>query len=67
MPSSKIGVQLFGKYYLRFILANDRQEYWDGRGWTPHRRKALLYYDLDLVRRDRRKLIARQKRHEHEE
>ncbi len=57
-----IGVQIFGHTYVRYILALNDQEYWTGSGWTPHRKRALLYYHLELVQKDRRKLIAAQKR-----
>lgn len=58
----EINVQLFGRHWPRFILARGDQMYWMGTGWTPHRRCALLYAHLDLVREDRRMLIQQQRR-----
>jgi hypothetical protein len=60
--SPEINVQMFGRRWLRFILAKDDGTYWTGQGWTPHRRRALLYYHLRVVQKDRRRLIARQRR-----
>ena len=58
----EINVQLFGRYWLRFILAREDQMYWTGHGWTPFRRRALLYAHLDLVRHDRLELIGQERR-----
>jgi hypothetical protein len=53
----KLGVQLVGKHFLRFIIANDLQEYYtDSSEWSPNRRDALLYAHIELVRFDLRRL-----------
>ena len=59
--SFKIGVQLVGHTYVRYILARSDRQYWDGDDWTPHRNRALLYYHLDLIQQDRRRLLAEQR------
>jgi hypothetical protein len=60
--SSTIGVQLVGKVFPRFILARGDRQYWNGTDWTPCRSQALLYYHLELIQQDRRRLIAIQRR-----
>jgi len=52
----QLGVQLVGKHFLRFIIANDLQEYFTGTEWSRNRREALLYAHIELVRSDLRKL-----------
>ena len=58
----KIGVHLVGHVWPRFILARSDRHYWTGNEWTPHRHKALLYYHVNLIEEDRRKLLAAQRR-----
>ena len=60
-PFSEINVQMFGRRFLRFVLARDDQTYWTGHDWTPHRRQALLYFHLKLAQRERRKLLSQQR------
>jgi hypothetical protein len=58
----EIHVQLLGRHWPRFVLARSDQMYWTGHGWTPFRRRALLYAHLDVVRGDRLELIGEQRR-----
>ena len=51
-PSSQIGVQIVGTRWLRFIIANQRQQVWTGKGWSERRSDALLYAHVDVVRND---------------
>ena len=60
--STKIGVQIVGHTFLRYILARSDRQYWTGADWTPRRHRALLYYDLDLIQKDRRTLLAQERR-----
>ena len=60
--SSKINVQIVGHAFARFILTRSDGNYWTGTDWSPNRHNALLYYHLDLIQKDRRKLIARERR-----
>jgi hypothetical protein len=57
----KLGVQIVGRQFLRFLIANDRQEYWTGADWSPDRAKALIYAHLHLIRSDLRKLKRNRK------
>ena len=52
----KIGVQITGRQFLRFILAADDGTYWTGTEWSPNRREALLYSHIEFVRADLRTL-----------
>ena len=49
---SQIGVQIVGTRWLRFIIANERQQVWTGEGWSDRRSDALLYAHVDVVRAD---------------
>jgi hypothetical protein len=48
----KIGVQIVGTRWLRFIIANGRQQVWTGNGWSDHRNDALVYAHVEVVRQD---------------
>ena len=48
----KITVQICGKHWPRFIIVNDRQQYWTGQEWAPYRCLAMLYAHVDVVRKD---------------
>jgi hypothetical protein len=48
----QIGVQIVGTRWLRFIIANQRQQVWTGNGWSDRRSDALLYAHVDVVRAD---------------
>ena len=48
----KIGVQIIGTRWMRFIIANDRGEVWNGLFWSERRGDALLYAHIELIRRD---------------
>jgi len=54
--SPKIGIQLVGRQFLRFVISADDGTYWTGSEWSANRRDALLYYHIELVRSDLRKL-----------
>ncbi len=58
MPRKRpqIGVQIANARWLRFIIANERQQVWTGRGWSDRRSDAMLYALVKAVRRDVRKL-----------
>ena len=49
---TKIGVQIVGTRWLRFIVANERQQVWTGNGWSDRRSDALLYAQIKVVRHD---------------
>lgn len=49
---TKIGVQIVGTRWLRFIIANERQQVWTGEGWSDCRSDALLYSHVEVVRTD---------------
>ena len=48
----QIGVQIVGTRWLRFIIANQRQQVWTGKGWSNRRSDALLYAHVEVVRAD---------------
>ena len=56
MKPPKLGVQIVGHRFIRFIIGCNDGTYWTGTEWTPQRHKALLYAHLDVVRTDFRKL-----------
>ncbi|NQU26587.1 MAG: hypothetical protein HQ567_35330 [Candidatus Nealsonbacteria bacterium] len=59
----KIGVQMIGPSdWPRFLIANDRQRYWTGFGWSRRRSDSLLYADLEIVRQDFERLVSRGRR-----
>jgi hypothetical protein len=51
--------------WARFVIAIEPGQlsstplYWDGTRWVPERRKALLYADSGLAKRDMKKLKAK--------
>ena len=49
---TKIGVQIVGTRWLRFIIANERQRVWTGERWSDRRSDALLYAHVEVVRAD---------------
>ena len=53
MPRKRpqIGVQIVGSRFLRFAIADDRQQVWTGNGWSDRRGDALLYAQMEVVRR----------------
>jgi hypothetical protein len=60
--STKIGVTIVGHTFVRFILARNDGHFWTGTDWSPNRHKALLYFHLDLIQKDRRRLLAQDRR-----
>lgn len=52
----RLGVQITGRQFLRFILAREDGTYWTGSGWSDNRSHALLYFHIELIREDLRKL-----------
>jgi Ethanolamine utilization protein EutJ (predicted chaperonin) len=48
----KIGVQIAGTRFLRFVIANDQQQVWTGLEWSDRRGDALLYAHVEVVRQD---------------
>jgi len=48
----KIGVQIVGTRWLRFIIANEWQQVWAGDRWSDSRSDALLYAHVEAVRAD---------------
>ena len=59
----KIGVQMIGPSDCpRFLIANNRQRYWTGHGWSRRRSDSLLYAHLEIVRQDFEKLVSRGRR-----
>jgi len=48
----KLGLQLVGTRFLRFIIGRDDGTFWNGREWIPQRSKAMLYAHLNIVRDD---------------
>jgi hypothetical protein len=59
----EIGVQMIGPSDCpRFLIANNRQRYWTGHGWSHRRSDSLLYAHLEIVRQDFEKLVARSRR-----
>lgn len=61
-PPPEINVQMFGHKFLRFVLTNAQGHFWTGDGWSSRSGKALLYYHLELVQGDRRKLRKQRRR-----
>ncbi len=61
MPRKRpqIGVQIVGTRFLRFAIADDRQQVWTGSGWSDRRSDALLYAQTEVVRQDVRLLKRR--------
>ena len=55
---SKISVKIVGTRWLRFLITNDRQQFWAGSGWADRRSGALWYAHVDVIRED----VARLKR-----
>jgi hypothetical protein len=49
---TQIGVQITNARWLRLVIANDRGQVWTGNGWSDRRNDALLYADIDEVKRD---------------
>jgi hypothetical protein len=56
--------------YSGFVPQRDREltsllrdgNYWTGSDWMPNRHTALLYYHLDLIQNDRRRLLTQERR-----
>lgn len=64
MPRKRpqIGVHIVGTRWLRFLIANDRQQVWTGTQWSHRRREAMLYAHVEIIRRDMHRL-QKQSRH----
>ncbi len=62
----KIGVQIVGTRWLRFIIANQRQQVWTGEEWSNRRSDALLYAHVDMVRADVKNLKRQPRQAEQE-
>jgi hypothetical protein len=48
----KIGIQIVGTRFPRFVIVNNRKQFWGGGDWTTDLRKALLYAHAWRVQRD---------------
>lgn len=48
----KIAVSIVGTEHPRFVIVNNRKQFWDGNDWTAEFRKALLYVHAHLVQAD---------------
>jgi hypothetical protein len=48
----KIGVQIVGTRFLRFVIADDRGRVWTGEGWSDRRADARLYAHVEAVRQE---------------
>lgn len=48
----KTGVSIVGEIHPRYVVVNNRKEFWDGTAWTTEYRKALIYAHANLVQAD---------------
>ena len=48
----KIAVSIVGEIHPRFIIVNNRRQFWSGTVWTTEFRKALLYAHANIVQAD---------------
>ena len=54
--SLKIGVTIVGTEFPRFVIVNNRRQFWTGTDWSPDWRKVALYAHAWLVQRDAEEL-----------
>ena len=52
----KIGVRIVGRKFPRYVIVNNRKQFWGNGYWTTEFRKALLYAHAVLVQHDAEKL-----------
>ena len=52
----KIGVRIVGEKFPRFVIVNNRKQFWGKGEWTTEFRKALLYAHARLVQHDAEEL-----------
>jgi hypothetical protein len=48
----EIAVTIVGELHPRFVIVNNRRQFWGGTDWTTDFRSALLYAHANLVQRD---------------
>ncbi len=48
----KIGIQIVGEQFPRFVIVNNRRQFWGGSNWTAEFRKAVLFAHAWLVQSD---------------
>ena len=52
----KIGVGIVGTEFPRFVIVNNRKQFWTGTDWSASRRKVMLYAHAWLVQHDTEEL-----------
>ena len=52
----KIGVSIVGTQFPRFVIVNNRKQFWTGTDWTIDWRKVMLYAHAWIVQRDAEEL-----------
>ena len=55
----KIAVSIVGEQHPRFVVVNNRKQFWSGKDWTTEFRNALLYAHAHLAQRDVEELRQR--------
>jgi hypothetical protein len=48
----KIAVRIVGEQHPRYVIVNNRRQFWGGTEWTADFRQALLYAHANLVQKD---------------
>ncbi len=54
-----VAVPLVESQWLRWIIQDERERYWTGRGFSKDQRKALTYADALVVTQDMRRILRR--------
>ena len=52
----KIGVRIVGQSFPRYVIVNNRMQFWGNGSWTTEFGKAQLYAHAVLVQRDAEEL-----------
>jgi hypothetical protein len=62
----RICVHIVGTRWLRLVIFNERGQVWTGAGWSDRRGDARLYADVEVVRREVKRLRRRFRQAEQE-
>jgi hypothetical protein len=54
-----VAVPLIESQWLRWVIQDERERYWTGRGFSKDQRKALTYADSLAVSQDMRRILTR--------
>ena len=54
-----VAVPLIESQWLRYVIQDERERYWTGRGFSKDQRKALTYADSLVVSQDMRRILKK--------